>query len=396
MSMQEASAKPIPFDTAKLDAEMEAAGIDILLVNSKHNLSYLLDRHRHHFFEYSDAIGVSRYLPLLVYRKGRPDQAAYFGNRNEKDMIAVRANEGRPLWPATIVPATSMTLDATARAVEHIRSIASRPGAIGIEPGFLPFDAGTALREAFPDSRFTDATRTLEQLRAIKTPAELEIIREASERVVQAMVATMRGSAHGCSKHEIISVLQREEIARGLAFEYALITLGTSLNRAPSSEIWRKGDIMSVDSGGNLDGYLGDLCRMAVAGEPDSEARDLLAEVRAVQDAARKPIRDGLRGGDIFAAAEEELKRVSSGNQMSFVAHGVGLIGHEAPRLTAKGPIPYPADDADLPLKAGMVISVETTLLHPKRGFIKLEDTVAVTATGHVGYGDDARDWVST
>ena len=40
-----------------------------------------------------------------------------------------------------------------------------------------------------------------------------------------------------------------------------------------------------------------------------------------------------------------------------------------------------------------MVLSIETTLLHPRRGFIKLEDTVAVTQDGHVGYGDEGRAW---
>jgi Xaa-Pro aminopeptidase len=78
---------------------------------------------------------------------------------------------------------------------------------------------------------------------------------------------------------------------------------------------------------------------------------------------------------------------------MNFVAHGMGLVSHEAPRLTAQGPIPYPADDADSPLEPGMVLSIETTLLHPRRGFIKLEDTVAVTEAGHVGYGDAGRAW---
>ena len=57
----------------------------------------------------------------------------------------------------------------------------------------------------------------------------------------------------------------------------------------------------------------------------------------------------------------------------------MGLVSHEAPRLTNRGPVPYDADDADRPLEAGMVVSVETTLLHPTRGFIKLEDTVVVT-----------------
>jgi Xaa-Pro aminopeptidase len=71
----------------------------------------------------------------------------------------------------------------------------------------------------------------------------------------------------------------------------------------------------------------------------------------------------------------------------------MGLVSHEAPRLTSAGPIPYDAYDADKPLEAGMVISVETTLAHPRRGFIKLEDTVVVTPTGFEVYGDRARGW---
>ena len=71
----------------------------------------------------------------------------------------------------------------------------------------------------------------------------------------------------------------------------------------------------------------------------------------------------------------------------------MGVVSHEAPHLTRTGPVPYPDDDAHRPLQDGMVISVETTLLHPRRGFIKLEDTVAVTATGAEIYADRDRGW---
>jgi Xaa-Pro dipeptidase len=54
---------------------------------------------------------------------------------------------------------------------------------------------------------------------------------------------------------------------------------------------------------------------------------------------------------------------------------------------------PYTAHDADRPLESGMVISIETTLAHPRRGFIKLEDTVAVTDTGWEAFGDRGRGW---
>ena len=78
---------------------------------------------------------------------------------------------------------------------------------------------------------------------------------------------------------------------------------------------------------------------------------------------------------------------------MEFLAHGMGMVSHEAPRLTDRGPVPYPAEYAKEPLEAGMVVSVETTLTHPKRGFIKLEDTIAVTDEGYDIYGEGARGW---
>jgi Xaa-Pro aminopeptidase len=182
-------------------------------------------------------------------------------------------------------------------------------------------------------------------------------------------------------------------VNRGLTFEYCLITAGTSLNRAPSDQVWGAGDILSLDSGGNYKGYIGDLCRMAIQGEPDSELEDLLAEVDAIQMAARKPIRSGANGEEIYASAGEVLGRSPRANSIEFVAHGMGLISHEAPRLTSHGPIPYSAYDADRPLESGMVISIETTIAHPRRGFIKLEDTVAVTDAGWEAFGDRARGW---
>jgi Xaa-Pro aminopeptidase len=128
-------------------------------------------------------------------------------------------------------------------------------------------------------------------------------------------------------------------------------------------------------------------------GDPDDEARELLAGVEAVQQAARTPIRPGCLGREIFAAADDTLKGFGGREHTHFVAHGMGIIGHEAPRLSSRGPVTYDGVDADLPLESGMVLSIETTLLHPRRGIVKLEDTVAVTESGWEAYGDGGRGW---
>ena len=187
--------------------------------------------------------------------------------------------------------------------------------------------------------------------------------------------------------------LKREEVNRGLTFEYCLIAAGSNLNRAPSEQRWEKGDVLSLDSGGNYHGYIGDLARMAILGEPDAELEELLGEIEEIQRIAMKPIKPGVLGGEIYTVAEERLKKSRQHNHLHFLAHGMGLVSHEAPRLTGSGPVKYDGYDADKPLETGMVVSVETTLQHPKRGFIKLEDTVVVTDKGFEIYGEGGRGW---
>jgi Xaa-Pro aminopeptidase len=378
----------LPFNADHLDQLLEEAGIDVLIACTRHNIQYLVGGdYRFFFFEHFDANGVSRYLPLLIYARGKPEAAAYIGN----GMEAYEKENGR-FWMPTIEYAGT-SLAAMSAAVAHMRRIGSEAIRIGVERAFLPADVEELLRREMPRAEIRDALLPLERLRAVKTPRELKLLREASEKVVDSMRAVIAGHGPGTTKYELAEALKREEIARGLAFEYCLLTAGTSLNRAPSPQRLNEGDIFSLDSGGNYHGYIGDLCRMAILGEPDAELVDLLGAIEEVQQAARKPIRAGATGREIYASAGQVLRRMPHANRVEFVAHGMGLVTHEAPRLTDTGPIPYPATHADEPLQAGMVLSIETTLPHPTRGFIKLEDTVAVTKNGWEAFGDTGRGW---
>jgi Xaa-Pro aminopeptidase len=377
-----------PFDTAQLDRLMDDAGVDVLLATSKHNVQYLMGGHRAFFFESMDAMGLSRYLPVFVYAKGEPQKAGFFGHRMENFQ-----NQVKPFWVSEVNCKSSGSIDVMEKALDYVRKLNAKPKRIGAELAFIPADSAAAVREAFPDSEITDALFVLERLRAIKTPEELNMLRIASGAVIDSMEAVIKAHGAGATKNELVEALRREETSRGLTFDYCLITAGSSLNRAPSDQRWEKGEILSLDSGGNYHGYIGDVCRMGVIGEPDAELVDLLAEVEAVEQASMKPIRAGALGKEIYAAANAVLHKSKIHNHTHFLAHGMGLVSHEAPRLTSSGPVPYDAYDADRPLEAGMVVSVETTLQHPERGFIKLEDTVVVTQTGFDIYGDRIRGW---
>ena len=378
----------IPFDADRLDRLMDEAGIDVLCASSKHNVQYLLGGHRAFFFESMDAMGLSRYLPVLVYPKGNRQKAAYFGHRMESYQ-----KENEPFWVGEAQTDSSGSVDTITKAIDHMRRAGMKTAKIGAELSFLPVDAGNALRKAFSDSEIVDAVFVLERLRAVKSAQELRQLRIASEGVIDSMLAVIAKHGPGASKRELTEALRREETSRGLTFDYCLITAGTSLNRAPSEQKWEKGDILSLDSGGNYHGYIGDLCRMAIQGEPDAELEDLLGEIEDIQRAGMMPIRAGAMGSVIYGAAEPLVQKSKHHNHLHFLAHGMGLVSHEAPRLTATGPVPYDAYDASRPLESGMVVSVETTLQHPRRGFIKLEDTVVVTETGFDIYGEGGRGW---
>jgi Xaa-Pro aminopeptidase len=377
-----------PFDTKRLDALLDEQGIDVLLATSKHNVQYLLGGYRFFFFDYMDAIGVSRYLPVLVYQKGRPENTAYIGYRLE----SYEKQLGR-FWPRTVETTAGDSASAIRKAIEHIKGLGGPIAKVGVEAAFLPWDSAKGLQDGLGNCEIVDALFPLERLRARKTKGELAKLREASERVVASMLVVFESCAPGMTKRDLVDRLRREEVGRDLTFEYCLITAGTSLNRAPSDQRLEAGDIISLDSGGNYHGYIGDLCRMGILGEPDAELVELLGAVDEIQQRARHPIRQGAAGGEIFTAARELVEASPHRGYLEFVAHGMGLVSHEAPRLTSRGPVPYPAYDEARPLEADMVISIETTMAHPKRGFVKLEDTVVVTQNGCVGLGDVGRGW---
>ena len=242
-----AATPSIPFETTRLDQLMEQAGIDALVVTSKHNIQYLLGGYRFFFFDHFDAIGVSRYLPILVYPKGRPECSSYIGHPMER-----YEQELNRFWIPTFSPSARMSTDGMTSAVEQLLAHTPEVKRIGIERAFLPADAESVLRAGLPNAEFVEAQLPLERLRAVKSAHELEYLRIASDLVVDSMLAVITSHGSGASKNELVEALRREEVNRGLTFEYCLITMGTSFNRAPSDQIWREGGILSLELGREL------------------------------------------------------------------------------------------------------------------------------------------------
>src|SRR6202048_992890 len=116
----------IPFEADRLDRLMDEAGIDVLCVTSKHNVQYLLGGHRAFFFESMDAMGLSRYMPVLVYPKGGRQKAGYFGHRMEGYQ-----KENATFWVAEAQTTSSASLDVMEKAVGYSRRCGFKTARIG-------------------------------------------------------------------------------------------------------------------------------------------------------------------------------------------------------------------------------------------------------------------------
>src|SRR6202046_4113705 len=190
-----------PFDSARLDALLDEAGMDAVVISSKHNIQYLFGGYRFFFFDHFDAIGVSRYLPLLVYVKGRPEQSTYIGH----GMESYEKDLGKFWTP--VFQTAGATLDSTQLAIDHLRKLAPKVKRVGVERAFLPADAAELMGRELPEVTFVEAHLPLERLRARKTREELDLLRAASELVVDSMLAVIASHGPGATKLEIVEAL---------------------------------------------------------------------------------------------------------------------------------------------------------------------------------------------
>ena len=369
----------VPFDAKKLNGLMEEAGIDLILACTRHNVRYVTGGYYYHFHANATRMGQTQYLPFVGVPRGRVEDAFFVCRAEERGQV-----EAAVPWISNWVEAMRGTLPAAESAIKAISKLGPAAGTIGVELPFIPADAYVALQRGLPNARLVDATPVLDELRAIKTPAELAHLRSVYDRVAEAIQATFTAGRPGMTTAEIARATEREIARREMSFLYALVCAGPGTLRAPSSVRWERGRILHIDAGGEVGDYLADICRMGCLGEPSTLARDLHTACIEVQGRVRRMVRPGVPCRELLAVGERAVREHRFGPYGKFVAHGIGMVSHEQPRISATN---------TRPLEAGMVLSIETDFIHPEVGHVKIEDAVAVTDRGCEGLGDLGRDW---
>jgi len=383
MNNQESPGMQPPYDAAKLDRLMDAAGVDLVLTNTQHNARYLTGGYFYHFHERFDAMGLGRYMALCGIPKGSPERAFLVGERRETGQF-----EDQNLWIPELIATERLPAAAAEAAAEAIKDRGLENGTIAVELDFLPANSLAALSKALPEAHFIEARGIMEELRAIKTPAELDIFRQITLDDAEVIGEVFTTSPPGSTTRELARATEDGMTVRGIHFLWVFTCAGSGMLRAPSAKVWEPGEVCHLDAGGSFEGYLTDVCRMGVRGKPSPLADELFQACLTTQNKVREEVRAGAVCGDLYDSGFKHLADTGYGEYGEFIIHGVGLVSHELPRF-GKG--------VERKLEEGMVVSIETDLLHPEVGYIKIEDTVAITGDGCEGLGDIGREtWYVT
>ena len=254
-------------------------------------------------------------------------------------------------------------------------------GEIAFEADHVTVSTLRGWQAAMPTRSLIATSGLIEALRTIKDPQELRVIREACARTAEVARHLRSWVAEGKTERQVASDIDSAMSRAGLSRPAFPTIVASGPNSAhpharPTDRRLTRGDLVVLDFGGVLDGYCGDLTRMAGVGQIEANAQALVDAVRAAQSAAIAAVRAGSLGSDVDAAARTLLTERGLG--AAFVhatGHGLGLDVHEAPRLGRDSGTP-------VRLEAGTVCTIEPGAYVEGLGGARLEDDVLVTAEG--------------
>jgi methionyl aminopeptidase len=205
----------------------------------------------------------------------------------------------------------------------------------------------------------------------IKSPAELQVMREAGRINAMALAATKELLQPGVSTADLNAAA--EEVLRkhgcvspfkGYGHPPFPTSITVSLNRElvhgiPSKNRKLKaGDIVSIDCGTVFEGMVGDSAYTAGVGEISPEAQDLLDVTRGALEAGIEKMCVGNRTGDVSAAIQNYVESRGYFVTREYTGHGVGRQMHEGPQVPN-----YGKPGTGMPLKTGMTIAIEPMVL---------------------------------
>jgi methionyl aminopeptidase len=201
----------------------------------------------------------------------------------------------------------------------------------------------------------------------LKTPQEIEWIRESGKIAAQTLQLLERAITPG------ISTLELDRMAETFILDHGGIpsfkgyhgfpnSVCCSVNEEvvhgiPSSKKLKEGDVITLDVGVYKNNYHGDSAITVAVGNVSDEARQLMKVTQEALSLGIQQAQPGARLGDIGHAIQTLAKQYRYGVVREYTGHGIGKELHEAPHV-----LHYGKANSGLRLKAGMVFTIEPML----------------------------------
>ncbi len=304
-------------------------------------------------------------------------------------------NRAESTWVSDVVVGNQWVKSLTERLPASLR----RVGIAGWH-GF-PTPVYLGLKEQFPHVRFEDASGLLRELRAVKSKAEIALLREASTIADKGGQAFFEAALPGVSEREVSSRIDAAMMRNGAdRFGYFTI-LGSGPKTVascfyPTQHVLEAGEIVQLDCAPMMEGYKADFSRLMIPGQGLGRALRLVETVAEMFERCAERLRPGVTCLEIAQAGLEAALANGYTRENLFVSanypgvvmmgHGIGLDNPDPPGMISTG---NPAV-----LQENMVINLEPILVDPGIGGGRIEGAFVVTPQGPVSLSScEIRPW---
>ena len=254
-----------------------------------------------------------------------------------------------------------------------------RPHHLGIEGDFMTYRQFMKFADKLEDTYMVPLKCAISKLRSVKMPEEIKNIEKAAHIADKAFEHILKFIKPGLTELDIALELEffmKKEGADKLSFD-SIVASGkrSSLPHGVASDkIVEAGDMITLDFGCVYNGYCSDMTRTVVLGKADDKQREIYDIVLKAQVTSLEAVKPGITGAELDAIARGIIGDSGYGQYFGHgLGHGVGLEVHELPHVNARG---------DVPIKSGMVLTIEPGIYIPDFGGVRIEDLVLVTDSG--------------
>lgn len=234
------------------------------------------------------------------------------------------------------------------------------------------------LQAGLADAEIVDVSRVVDDLRLVKSPAEIDYLRRAAHVADLGVTAGINAIHEGVTDRDVMAAIQDAVSRNGgefPAYPFLVDARGT-LHGTPIGKILHMGDTVYMEVSGVVRRYHCNISRTVVLGEPSKEVRNLYAVVKDALDRATDMMRPGVTVSDIV----EFVAECHSGYEQNTWGRFGFSMEIAYPPIWIGGLSLMRGDDHVI--EAGMVITMEPGLSYADGATMMLGNNVLVTENG--------------